>query len=532
VSLPPDPNVKNIRMPGPEKYEGADDIDTFMNFLKALVRYMSIYGYGGPNWDSRRVTLLGNYLKGRAEFWYNKTIDIAEYNYDFETVMIMLFNRFVHTATAGNAWNKYESVEYKATEGVRALYDDLMDAADHLVQQPTEIEISKRFMSKLPLKIVKHLHKVRGVTAETTSMRNILEMAIQWENSEKEWRSLQKQNDATTTSQVHNLDDDLSDDETRTRLDKQPKRGRHTTRRRNSNQHSNENSTATPVDDLEIHNPSREKREKSHSQERDSREEARQGETKPLDHADTKNEGGGDTLAARVECYKCHELGHYARDCPNTHCMYAMQIENESDYQSDDDNGPYLGAMRAEIVHAEARHKHTELEYVPDGHCIAGRAEYPSDRAECLAAYFEIGGIRALTLFDTGSTFDTISPNLAQLCNAEIFELSKPVPIKLGSKGYESTISHGIQARTQIGPVDTDWYFDVSNIAFYDAIVGIPFCSYHNVELDVRNRTIKIDGDCIRAVTKEQCIVPIGKAIVKSKALLRFKRRGLKLPGA
>jgi hypothetical protein len=49
-----------------------------------------------------------------------------------------------------------------------------------------------------------------------------------------------------------------------------------------------------------------------------------------------------------------------------------------------------------------------------------------------------------------------------------------------------------------VGPVNIDeWYFDVSNIAYYDAIVGMPFCQKHQVKIDIGSRTIEVAGQLI-----------------------------------
>jgi hypothetical protein len=331
------------------------------------------------------------------------------------------------------------------------------------------------------------------------------------------------------------------------------------------------------------HSPSRDQRDKQRTSERDDQAGTPQADQK-LPTQNTKTEGGGGISVAKIECYKCHEFGHYARDCPNANRMYTMHIESESGDQSDceqdlvhdntpendadtirndagevneplahggnepsdddtyyagayeshrimwgdcdsddeqseidneDRNGPYLAAMQTNRIEDHDDEKQTIAPYL---HRIANRTEYPSDRSECLAAYIEIGGVQALTLFDTGSTFDTISPELAELCDAEIFELSKPMQIKLGAKNCTSNINYGMKARTKIGPVNTDWYFDVSDIAFYDAMVGIPFCSSQNVTIDVRNRVINVDGKQFKAVVRGQRTVRVAATNVKSKA--------------
>jgi hypothetical protein len=113
--------------------------------------------------------------------------------------MVELFKQFVHTATAGSAWIRYESVEYKPKEGVRALYDDLMDAAERLVQPLSEIEISKRFMSKLPHELIRHLHLVRSITVETTRLQKILQICLEWEAAVQEYKLLQTKTAATSS---------------------------------------------------------------------------------------------------------------------------------------------------------------------------------------------------------------------------------------------------------------------------------------------------------------------------------------------
>jgi hypothetical protein len=106
--------------------------------------------------------------------------------------MVELFKQFVHTATAGSAW-------YKPKEGVRALYDDLMDAAERLVQPLSEIEISKRFMSKLPHELIRHLHLVRSITVETTRLQKILQICLEWEAAVQEYKLLQTKTAATSS---------------------------------------------------------------------------------------------------------------------------------------------------------------------------------------------------------------------------------------------------------------------------------------------------------------------------------------------
>ncbi|EIN12661.1 hypothetical protein PUNSTDRAFT_130917 [Punctularia strigosozonata HHB-11173 SS5] len=125
----------------------------------------------------------------------------------------------------------------------------------------------------------------------------------------------------------------------------------------------------------------------------------------------------------------------------------------------------------------------------------AHRPKYPREWTELLAAYVQINGVKAWTLFDLGSNTDAVSTEFAQICNLDVFELENPVTLKLGCKGSKSKITHGGHCRTALGTINTRWYFDVANIAHYDAVVGLPFCAKHGITIMPDKRTIRLpDG--------------------------------------
>ena len=77
---------------------------------------------------------------------------------------------------------------------------------------------------------------------------------------------------------------------------------------------------------------------------------------------------------------------------------------------------------------------------------------------------------------------------------ADRIKLEEQVGLQLGARGSRTKISFGAKARLSIGPVDEDYYMDVVDIDRYDLILGTPFFRKHNVVLDFRNHTIRIDG--------------------------------------
>ena len=54
---------------------------------------------------------------------------------------------------------------------------------------------------------------------------------------------------------------------------------------------------------------------------------------------------------------------------------------------------------------------------------------------QCLVAYISINGIREYTLFNSGSTMDAVSPDLARVAELPLLALDKPVTLQLGCSG-------------------------------------------------------------------------------------------------
>src|ERR1700723_944863 len=63
------------------------------------------------------------------------------------------------------------------------------------------------------------------------------------------------------------------------------------------------------------------------------------------------------------------------------------------------------------------------------------RPKHVNGEDQCLAAFISINGIRAYTLFDSGSTTDPVSPDLARVAELPLLALDKPVTLQLGCSG-------------------------------------------------------------------------------------------------
>ncbi|KAH7919565.1 hypothetical protein BV22DRAFT_1022760 [Leucogyrophana mollusca] len=117
-----------------------------------------------------------------------------------------------------------------------------------------------------------------------------------------------------------------------------------------------------------------------------------------------------------------------------------------------------------------------------------------------MAGYITLNGFRAYTLFDSGSTTDSVSPQVTKVAKLPVFQLDNPVTLQLGCVGSCSKIFYGCNVTTAFGPLSVDHYFDVMNIDRYDCIVGNPWMREYGVLLDFANDAIVINGVPIPAL--------------------------------
>jgi len=128
---------------------------------------------------------------------------------------------------------------------------------------------------------------------------------------------------------------------------------------------------------------------------------------------------------------------------------------------------------------------------------VMGDMKHPSRPPEetlCLRVFVSINGIKALVLFDTGSTTDAVSNDFVRVAQLPLYTLEKPITLKLGCVGSQSNVVFGTMAKAVFALKITNTYFDVANINQYNIIMEIPYMTHNNIMLDVANKTIIIDG--------------------------------------
>ncbi|KAF9542417.1 hypothetical protein CPC08DRAFT_650213 [Agrocybe pediades] len=130
------------------------------------------------------------------------------------------------------------------------------------------------------------------------------------------------------------------------------------------------------------------------------------------------------------------------------------------------------------------------------------RPQVPHADKECLASYVEINGLRAWTLWDTGSTTSGITPAFAQVADLTVDTLLDPHILQLGTTGSRWSIKYGVDVDVKLAPDATasKEYLDVANFDRYDMVIGTPLMRKLKACLDFGDNTIRVGKHRIDAV--------------------------------
>src|ERR1700719_708938 len=115
-------------------------------------------------------------------------------------------------------------------------------------------------------------------------------------------------------------------------------------------------------------------------------------------------------------------------------------------------------------------------------------------------------------LFDSGSTTDAVSPDLARVAKLPLLTLDKPVTLQLGCSGSRSKVNFTTTVMINFELVHALTFLDIANLDKYDCILGTPFMTKHKILLDLGSYEIIIRGKmCIPALPKGEGDVSIWK---------------------
>jgi hypothetical protein len=178
MGIPDDlPEIKGLHVKLPEPYEGDDDFDTLDRWLQGLLRFMKIHRLTGMDKDRDQVLVMGTSLKGRAERWFSQEVERPTqiiWDWTFELVIIGLYRAFIMTATTQQAMQRYMRVKFSCKEGIMAFYCKLLTWAGRLAKYPDPYSFKWRLLNGMPAEFRHHLVLYEGITAEHSSIDNIM----------------------------------------------------------------------------------------------------------------------------------------------------------------------------------------------------------------------------------------------------------------------------------------------------------------------------------------------------------------------
>ena len=120
-----------------------------------------------------------------------------------------------------------------------------------------------------------------------------------------------------------------------------------------------------------------------------------------------------------------------------------------------------------------------------------------------ISVIWEIGGIKAYCLIDSGCEGIMISPNFIRAAKIEPFLLDKPIGIQLAVTDSKSVINYGTNMTIKCKGKESKEYFNIINIDYYDAILGTPFLRKHEVVIDFINNCLRIKDKIVRNQANE-----------------------------
>src|SRR6266481_3432973 len=108
----------------------------------------------------------------------------------------------------------------------------------------------------------------------------------------------------------------------------------------------------------------------------------------------------------------------------------------------------------------------------------------PWEGNHTLSGFWEVHGVRAHCLLDSGCEGVMTSSNFAQATGMAMFRLDQPVSLQLACVGSKSMINYGAHTVIKFGNTTVKETFDITNINYYNVILGTPFLRRLGVVLD------------------------------------------------
>lgn len=561
-------DFRGTRDPGPEPYDGVADVDEFEKWLVQLLKFYQTNKLCGRKADFLRVIHVGKHLSGEASDWYEATVYSIDRDpgvqWTFIEVIRQLFRTFIDKSALRLAVQSYYRVKYSESKGVYSYLRELKKKANRLTSKPDEFTFRERFIDGLPVKLIDRMIDRYDITAEgstidqmTAAIRKIEESSAYQKRVRERRRTHHSNESRSPAPRRHERRDrsgkDRSHRRSHSREKSRTKRGEG-----GSGKQDRYRSTREDTRRERTFEPARDRnrdREREREGERirgrgkgpnpnvtcfacrrtghyasdpscpmygkQERKDALPLRDRPQVRAARAGEGGDEDLENGMDTY-LRDGSQYSSassdesspsesepgistsgattDGTEGSQGHPVQM-NRLEVEESDGSGSmkYVRAVRAKVTPAVENPARSSLNRKLD------RPKRTKGQETCLAGWIRINGIDALTLFDSGSNTDTLSPSFTQISKTLTRKLENQVPLQLGTVGSRAVINYGAEAQIEVGGArDPGYYFDIVNIDRYDCIAGAPLMRQFGIRLDFRDNTIHVGEQRINALLPDE----------------------------
>ncbi|KAF9257884.1 hypothetical protein L218DRAFT_948823 [Marasmius fiardii PR-910] len=150
---------------------------------------------------------IGTLLKGDAGVWFNDYVEAVPDNFDqfdtmkgrksFMEVISGLYRRFIHDASLTHVAEKMEDVRYTASGGIKGVFSAMIRFAKCMPSPPDPYTFKKKLFLKVPDSMASDMTDIHGVTAESSTVDEIMQAALAVEHrftSRKYFQKLKEEN--------------------------------------------------------------------------------------------------------------------------------------------------------------------------------------------------------------------------------------------------------------------------------------------------------------------------------------------------
>ena len=331
------PLSKHTKIPSPPTYEGSEVVKDFDDFAEGYIIHLHLLRLTGadPKIDSERVYMLSTVLKGAAAKWYRSEVT-SPYRektfWTFAEVLHALHKRFVYQSSAAVAASNWDNTKYDPKDGVAGLYTELCSHARDMSYRPDAYTTKRKLMNELPLSIVEPMMKNRSITAEHSTIEEIILAAKDMENANKALRGYRKaKGDAEASRPIASR----REEHTASSTTNGHRNGNSSSRaHRRSSSHGRRTDTGSHRANRVRFQPSRPSPPTRPSG-REPQVASSASRARPASRpADRRPSSSGKAVDKRnITCFACGGQGHYSTDaeCPKFRGPSMRRMEEEAD---------------------------------------------------------------------------------------------------------------------------------------------------------------------------------------------------------